>query len=487
MRISFKMSLKSLLFCCLLISMNSFAAGITLPELREIVSSDPEVISRGKIVAEINLFDNSYVSSSPQKNNREDDELKIKRINSQQKYLSTYTFDMTRSLTKEVWEDLRDLDAIAKKENLTPVQRSNVDCSQAVLVDNTTLNEISFLDGNRTGAEPQACLNKRPGKIRYYVEPGTINKKYLKEEYSTKLTQLTEGDSDLLKIEITFDENGDSKLEYICDPGLGYRFKEQNWIYKGQVTKKITAEDYKITDGIPYPFTYTTTYYRNGEVKKRITKKVKEAKLNSVLTKKDFKIFLPKGTFMIEDVILHSTRTIEYGGAMGISDVLGLYAEEVASEELLSLTARDDVSENNSAISRNKSTVNQTESLEIILPKMQLAKPKGKPFVLDLASRKIIMAGFKGGLNSETAYKYFIKHKKGDILWSGKMVTIRGAEIISINPDKLKMQKKEWVGLCEMSLGCSFTVKTKEKKLYEIVVSEIDEDKIKLRINNKIN
>jgi len=471
MRISFKMSLKCLSFCCLLVSMNSFAAGITLPELREVVSSDLGAISRGKIVAEINVLDNSYVSSSPQKNNHEDDKLKIKRINSQQKYLSTYTFDTTRGLTKEVWEDLRDLDAIAKKENLTPVQRINVDCSQSVLVDNTTLNELSFMDSNRTGAEPQACLNKRPGKIRYYVEPGTINKKYLKEKYSIKLTQLTEGDSDLLKIDITFDEKGDSKLEYICNPGLGYRFKEQNWIYKGQVTKKITAEDYKIIDGIPYPFTYTTTYYRNGEVKKRITKKVKKAKLDPVLTKKDFKIFLPNGTFMIEDVILHSTRTIKYGGAMGISDVLGLYAEEVAGKELLSLTARGDVS--------------QTESLEIILPKMQLAKPKGKPFVLDLASRKMIMAGFKGELNSETAYEYFIKHKKGDILWSGKIVTVRDTEIISVNPDKPKTQKKEWIGLCEMSLGCSFTVQTKEKKIYEIIVKDISKDEIKLRINKK--
>ncbi len=380
---------------------------------------------------------------------------------------------MTRGLTKAVWTDLRDLDAITKKGNLPAYQRDNVDLSQSFIVDNTTLYEMTLYDSSRNRTEPQACLNKRPGKLGYYIDSGVIDKRNLRDEFLTKLTHFTKGGSEYLKIELTFDKHGDRKLEYVCDPGLGYRFRELKRTFKGDVTYKVTAEDYKIIDGIPFPFTYTTTYYRDGKVAKQITKKVKEAKLNPVLTEKDFKLFLPKGTFVMEDILMKDTRIIESDGLMGIDDVLRLYADEVAHKELSNLTTIEDVS--------------PTEPTELILPKIQSGKPKDKLFVLDLASQAVSMREFAGGLNSKAAYEDFLKQKKGDILWSGRILTVRDAEIIATKPDTLKAQKGKWAGACKVALGCTFTVQTKEKRMYEIVVLEIYDDGIKLRINNKIN
>jgi len=322
------MNVKSYIIGLLLTYVN-VATGITLPELRAIISSDSQAISRAKIVTEVNLVDNSPILSVTPKNNHEDEELKIKRINSKQYYLSTYTIDIPRNLIKEVWVDLRDLDTIAKTENLTPIQKTNVNCSQSVLVDNTTLYEMSLLDSSRTGAEAQALLGKRPGPLSFdQLSLGVINEKFLKEEYLVKLTSLTKGDSEYLKIELAFAEHGDSKVEYICDPNLGYRFREQKWTFKGEVTKQIIADDYKMIDGIPFPFTCTTTFYSSGKVKKQITKKVKEVELNPVLTEKDFKLFLPKGTFIMEDILMKDSRTTESEGLMGIEDILQPQAAE---------------------------------------------------------------------------------------------------------------------------------------------------------------
>lgn len=462
----------SVLLLCLWISMSGVASGITISELRGIVGPDSKSVSRVRITSEVDLLDNRYVSSVPKKNNHENVKLKIKRINSRQKNLITYTADMTRNLIKKERVDLRDLDAIAKKENLSYIQKINLSRTLSFVVNNNSSNELILVGTEWAEDTPQAMLGERPGQLLPEVHLGTIGDKYLKEDYPTKLTEENSG---YLRIEIVFDEKNDRKLEFICDPGLGYRFREKKWTYKGQVTKRITADDYKVVDGFPYPFTYTTTSYRDGKVIKQITNKAKKVELNPVLTEKDFKLFMPKGTFLLNELLHDHGRTIEHDEFLGINDVMGHDAKKIAYEELINLNARENISP-----TENLST-------ELFLPKMQLAKPKSKPFVLDLASRKLIKQEFAGKLNSEAAYKDFLKRKKGDILWSGEIVTVRDAEIISTKPDTLKTQKKKRTSFCEIALGCSLTIQTKEKRTYEIVVLKIYEDKIKILVKNKIN
>lgn len=123
---------------------------------------------------------------------------------------------------------------------------------------------------------------------------------------------------------------------------------------------------------------------------------------------------------------------------------------------------------------------------EIFLPRFDIASKQGKPAILDLATRELIQWP-NVGLHTEQMHRIAAESKRGDLAWDGRLVAIRGAEILSAKHGSarpLASAKSQWTRSYELpkdlKLPYHMIVVVKGGISYLMSVQSVQEDGIKI-------
>lgn len=121
---------------------------------------------------------------------------------------------------------------------------------------------------------------------------------------------------------------------------------------------------------------------------------------------------------------------------------------------------------------------------EIFLPRFEMASRQGRPAILDLATRKLIHWP-NVGLHTEQMHRIAVKSKRGDLAWDGRLVAIRGGEILSTKQESMRplaSTKSAWTHSYELpkdlKLPYHVVVVVKGSTSYLMSVQSIEENGI---------
>jgi len=106
---------------CLIFVSAAQALGITIGELRQIVNADTQSVRTAHLV-----YTERHSESAPQSGDPNTLEYALRQINSQTDTMWDVILDYDSEATKSVLTDLRDVDALLKKNKLDPKQKINI-------------------------------------------------------------------------------------------------------------------------------------------------------------------------------------------------------------------------------------------------------------------------------------------------------------------------------------------------------------------------
>lgn len=219
------------------------------------------------------------------------DDIMLINLRRKQSERCTIGFDATRPCVKIQTEDLRNVPAILQANNVPPEQLVNVSRSTSLLVwedgfARWTPN-AKHLTVDQRQLRPQ--IADQP-VFESQLETGCIPDPY----FEAPLVDTRESRLDGAKVvRLTFEGQGVRLIVYL-DPLIGYRYRR--WERRGadnQLGEEKIARDYRMVNGVPFPFMHETNKY-NAEGRfyhERIS--VHTAKLNLPLKDIDFSLEVP--------------------------------------------------------------------------------------------------------------------------------------------------------------------------------------------------
>jgi len=303
---------------CAVTIMGAEASGVTLPELRQIITDRQESAATGHLV----YIEESFNREHPPFVNEVQE--KIDKINERICIKVDAILDHKTKSAKMLCADLRDVDALLKEHNLPPEQKLNISRSQLLLIQDTY--EIVFVDGSVLN-EPQVLLSERPGPAYIFkmLSLGTIDKRLLSEDKNPILTEIDSNGKSLLRIQLTVVGQNTSKGTIECAPSLGYRFRRIQWSVNGRLTSETIADDYRDVNGVPYPFLYIDRRFdEDGKIRRETKYVIEDVQLGAELSANDFKIFVPAGAELTDPILSKTIHNIRQDGYMGIDDALDI-------------------------------------------------------------------------------------------------------------------------------------------------------------------
>jgi hypothetical protein len=294
---------------------------ITLPELRQIVTNSQESVNTAHLVY-IEEFNDNRSSTG----DKDSVKYKVKELNKHTRFKVDGILDFRTKSLKRSTTDLRDVDALLEERNISPVQKSVVSWSRALVIQQPY--EMELLGIDVSDAPPDLILSKCPGRYHIFslMSLGII-KRVLSEDRNPILTEIESGGRSLLNIQLTIERPNDSPIveKIKCDPALGYRFRHIEQRVDGQLINETIADDYRDVNGVPYPFLYIDrSFDKDGRIRRETKYVMQKVELGVNLSPGDFKIFVPAGTRLFDAVVSMTTHTIEQSGYMGIDDALSI-------------------------------------------------------------------------------------------------------------------------------------------------------------------
>lgn len=133
---------------------------------------------------------------------------------------------------------------------------------------------------------------------------------------------------------------------------------------------------------------------------------------------------------------------------------------------------------------------------EMFIPRVNIAVEKNTPFILDLENTKLIKAPSE--INSENAYRYFNKLRKGDLAWDGSLIAVRNAKALIVSKESyrpLECIVNKWtisyklpeqanlpyslMVITKEGLNCLFTIRKIETDGIRITYKKLHPDEVK--------
>lgn len=471
MQILYKLSIYrlSLLIWIVLLSAGQVSA-ITISELRQIISeSQIDAATTAHIVytEEYNNNDNRSFGIEPN-----DVRYKPRIINKHRQIKVDAIMDYATERVKSTMTDLRDIDKLLKDNDMPPEQKVNVSTTKTLLYHGNHVGSLLPGENFIHSKQSHFMLSEAPGPARYMFEnlsSGVIFNNELSNDWNPTITEVNRANQSLLCINLRSNKDNTLNGKIECDPSLGYRFRRIQW-YKGdRLVKEIIADDYKDINGVPYPFLYISrSFDENGGIIRERKQVFQEVELGIDLSEEDFTVLMPKGTIISDLILSHKVTEVEQDSRMGIADILGMGAQEIAQAELAKLTIHPD------------SLTSELARREIFIPHASVAQKGYKPFVLDLARAKLIYAPTADKLDTERIYSYLTKLGKGDIAWNGTLVTLRDSKALMVKQEAERpfiYKAGQWSASVElpeaMKLPYNFLMSNKEGISHLITIEKI--------------
>jgi hypothetical protein len=285
------------------------------------------------------------------------------------------------------------------------------------------------------------------------------------------------------KIQVTFEVNQPQhkfKVERILD-------KEKNMatLYKAtfrnnQLQEEVICSDYeRINDGEWYPCKVISNkyIYLNNE-RVLASSETFETLPGSISfnVQIDDSIFapeLPEGTQVIDD---RYNPSLEYKIESPTPEV---YMEPLMKSHDQNMT--NNIGDNE--LKNNKADEESSKYYKdrIFIPEINTAIKQSKSYIFDFASKKLIAVYVAKGDEQEQLYNTLIKIGKGDLVWTGSLVTVRNAKIVPVSSktdENLQYVESKWTSEYKLSpkihLPYSFILITKEAKKYLVSIHKIN-------------
>jgi len=246
--------------------------------------------------------------------------LKCKQIRTRQDYTAEYLIDMDRRVTKSVRVDRRDLPGLLKKYGLPEEHFITLSDSHTVL-----RGKDITLEHKSNENPPYSVLSIRtrlgPGGLPHEFDilySGILHEGYL-HEFNT--VSLSEQDG-ALKIAVIGALEPHYRVIIKCSPSLGYRIQEcKTYRPDGSLFQEIVYDDYRMVNGIPYPFLYMEKNYDNEEKLQRESKsEVKSVKFPKQFAGAEFKLEIPAGTSVTDRAFSNRAYELHEDRLLGIDD-----------------------------------------------------------------------------------------------------------------------------------------------------------------------
>lgn len=302
------------------------ASAITASELQQIIKDTQESVTTAHLVYIMDWNDAYPVAGS-----NDDIMVLLRKANKHKLNREDKIIDLKNKRIKNCITDLRDLDALLKQYNLPDEQKTNVSLSRACVIQETY---EMILDDDFTEGEPaQLAITERPGKPPHFMSEmlsfGVINDKLLSEQNNPTFTEINSVGKKLLRIQLTQKREDvnlpDIDVKIDCDPALSYRLYRIEKSINGNIGVETIANDYRVVDGVTYPFLYINRNFDlNGNILREIKYTIEKAEFGLDLSAKDLKLLIPQGTLVTDTILSMTTFEIEKTAYMGIDDVLSI-------------------------------------------------------------------------------------------------------------------------------------------------------------------
>ncbi len=227
-------------------------------------------------------------------------------------------------------KDLRDLDAIMQREAFAPGVRGFLDQSGVTLADrdfrawlSTGIGHLSTYESAEPFASP--VVNSR---LRIGAVPDEVFQRWS----VTSIVACGSPSEQLYRVTLESPEGGKVVLE--VDPKLGYRYRSyKGYGRDGNLWGLEEASDYRLVDGLYFPFKYEVTQYdASGTVDRHEKIVVQEAHFNQKLPPDALKLMLPPGTQISPTSPLLPPPRIEETQALDIGGLKALHGVPPASQ-----------------------------------------------------------------------------------------------------------------------------------------------------------
>ncbi|MHC4442723.1 MAG: TlpA family protein disulfide reductase [Planctomycetota bacterium] len=227
--------------------------------------------------------------------------IKTCKLNADQHQRKFYIVDRQAKRLVINTEDLRDIPALMQKYDLPDKQETNVSQSKSRLIE--CLQDNKFLLAWKS-SHNVSIHQYDDGTVRPSSPPttqGIPGKGFFELARRSISTIETVHKDGLELVKITF-EPGAIKVIAWLHPHLGYRMHRiERYSPLGQLFMLQTASDYRIINGIPYPFSYEIKgwHHKTGKLEHRKLVKVVEAEFGTEVTDDNFKIDILAGTVVV--------------------------------------------------------------------------------------------------------------------------------------------------------------------------------------------
>jgi hypothetical protein len=268
------------------------------------------------------------------------------------------------------------------------------------------------------------------------------------------------------QVHLVLDIPGKFRLEHILDPTKNMAVVYEATLVDGKLEKETIRTHYtQLSDGQWYPLKCAFNKYvcLNGQQTLASSETYETLKdtveFNTPIDPAVFSPPLENGTHIIDN---RYDPPLEF--------MIDTPAAEVTHEE---------ISKDEGAIAL------------LFLPKIDLTQKLRKPFILDLAMRRLFLP-FAPNDDIQDRMETLAKAACGDIAWDGTLLAMRGATV-SLPADQSKnpwkCTERQWCTSCsppeKTTLPCSIDVRTHEGREYVVTIQRIDADGVWLRYEEK--
>ncbi len=309
----------------------------TLDDIKESIKKAKDGITAAHLVCfmEWNNFDSKY-------DNREyiDEETqRIRELNKNWIIESDTIIDCRMQMVKSEWTDLRDINALAKENNLSPLSKRSLSSTRITFVkDNYEM--VYFPAGDEEPNNANLILQKRPGPIKYLLDMpyyGIIDINFLDDKNNPTVSEVSVDGKSLIQINLSIEIPGwDGNKPAVviqCDPQIEYRFRHLiRTDTKGKTSIEVIANEYMDANGIPYPSFYQYRQFIDGELYREEIYNFEKVQFGMDLKDSDFKMFLPEGTDLLDLAISKTAGVLGPARLFGIEDALAIGRNRLQSK-----------------------------------------------------------------------------------------------------------------------------------------------------------
>ncbi len=269
------------------------ASATTMDELRQISEDSRNTLKTGRFVYIFEYNSSTPVSAKIEPNSIE---YKLRKINKH--YLSkidlSIDFKSHSFIISDI--DLRDISKLLE-ENGLPEKHRYISDTGALIVRGDI--ELTFTPGSVWGGKGFLFLDKEEGYNTYNmlwsgVIPSWIFS--LDSDNNATFTVAESDEGDLLRVEFSYGKQEGRRIKIECDSSLGYRYRRIERYYQNRLAFEKVASDYRMIDGVPYPFVQSQRVFNEGgDVIIEEKNTMKSVELNVELSGADFQVFVPAG------------------------------------------------------------------------------------------------------------------------------------------------------------------------------------------------